>query len=81
MTKLPRWWWVSMALWPITGIPLIAYSTVFFDNITPLLRFRPEGWSLAAWIGAIFLVYHPIILLPFALMSAVFRRLKLHAQD
>ena len=71
MTTLPRWWWISMAVWPITGIPLIAYIYIFFGQLPwP----RPEDWS-ALTIAEIFAIYHPLILLPFALLQrAVWKR-------
>jgi hypothetical protein len=68
MTKLPRWWWISMTLWPITGVPLIAYGFILFGHL-PLLGYRIEGWSAPAMAVAFFAIYHPLILLPLALLQ------------
>jgi hypothetical protein len=73
MRKLPRWWWIVMALWPITGVPVLAYSWVWFDNITPFLRPAPEGWSLSMRLAAFAAVYLPVFLLPFAVAQAHLR--------
>jgi hypothetical protein len=60
-----------MALWPITGIPLIAYGYIWFGHL-PLIGYRIEGWSAPAIVAAFFAIYHPLILLPFALLQWAF---------
>jgi hypothetical protein len=78
MTKLPRWWWISMALWPVTGIPLIAYGYIFFGHL-PLLGYQIEGWSASATALTAFAIYHPLILLPFALVQCAIGKRKPNA--
>jgi hypothetical protein len=69
MTKLPRWWWISMALWPITGVPVIAYFYIWFGHL-PGLRSDQTALSPSD-IVLLFAIYHPLILLPFALAQRV----------
>ena len=73
MTKLPRWWWISMALWPITGIPVIAYGFIMFGHLPGL------GAQLPRDVAMVFAIYHPLILLPFALMQRAIQTWKSNA--
>jgi hypothetical protein len=54
-----------MALWPITGVPVIAYGYIWFGHL-PGIGSDPAAWS--AWDALLlFAIYHPLALLPFAL--------------
>ena len=77
MTKLPRWWWISMAVWPITGVPIIAYGYFVFGHL-PGVGSTVAVWS-ASDIALLFLIYHPLILLPFALVQRALLKRKSNA--
>ena len=78
MMKLPRWWWISMALWPLTGIPLIAYGFVWFGHL-PLTGPSLGGLSKLEIAAAAIAIYHPVILLPFAVLDRAIRNRKHNA--
>lgn len=72
--KLRKWYWIVLAVWSVTGLPIYALSRSMFGesvfDVIGLVRDInvPTGSvdAFITWFISAFLIFFPILLLPFA---------------
>ncbi|MBB5714164.1 hypothetical protein [Sphingomonas aerophila] len=71
--KVPRWYVWELAIWLVTGLPFQWFFTAFngLSFFSLLDAPGPNGPSVPLWLFAVAFLYHPVLLAPAAIWSAL----------
>jgi hypothetical protein len=71
--KLPRWFWVAMAMWVVLGLPSFILAQGFRSHFSPWPDPPPFLWATnvtdqtlgtVAWVLGVLIVYTPLCVIP-----------------